>query len=507
MKKLGLKLGFMTLLALVTSCDGYMDFTEVDYSALLQEQTKQEFKEAFEAKYGAISPYQSWDFSTMEKQAVQTRAIGTIITEQVPGLNFGITPSVNSNDKANVINTKSVNSDLFSSIAQTLPDGKEQTGNRAVLSAPSTGFLIYPLTCQGGYTYDLYVKVGNNTPFKIFSKTWGKSDQAYVNGAYYGTKDEWVQTGWISGKVQKVVDTSKRCDMPGVYVEAPVGTDIQIYLTNISGNSDKTYKVGTGTGSAILVNCPTVPESISVNSTVTELLKNRLGDDYNIPGSSEIKFVGIEDTYDNKNQKVSGDKDYNDLTLVIVGATKVPVERKIENGAFTKKEEQGKRYMVEDLGTTDDFDFNDIVVDVFYRTEKTYKTTIVNGELTNTELTDSVTYQVARIAHLGGTLDWEFFIDGKSITKGYRSGIMNLDPNEEIKLSDVGAVWNPMTNNVSIKIKQKAKDETTNEWNGDNTILFPERGGIPLMIATDIEKPWMTERENINWGPFANIKK
>lgn len=73
-----------------------------------------------------------------------------------------------------------------------------------------------------------------------------------------------------------------------------------------------------------------------------------------------MMIVACEDT------NVSSDNDMNDVVFMVYGKPYVPGVETIEEGTpITKK--TTVRYMIEDLGATDDFDFNDIVIDVNHR--------------------------------------------------------------------------------------------------------------------------------------------
>ena len=70
----------------------------------------------------------------------------------------------------------------------------------------------------------------------------------------------------------------------------------------------------------------------------------------NIPEDSEVTVIGCED------KSKGSDRDFEDLVFIMYGPKVTHVD-KVEV-------RETKRYMMEDLGTTDDFDFNDVVVDV-----------------------------------------------------------------------------------------------------------------------------------------------
>ena len=145
-----------------------------------------------------------------------------------------------------------------------------------------------------------------------------------------------------------------------------------------------------------------------------------------------------------------------------------------------------KRYMIEDLGTTGDTDFNDIVVD--------FKD-------------DQLGHQTATIRAMGGTLDftlnvagtavWTKSVNGPTLTPAInKEDMVNTDPadtqfNRELATFSISG-WNPSDNNISVTVTYK--DETSKTGNTFYTIPFPEVGQVPMMFATDPSVLWMYER-------------
>ena len=145
-----------------------------------------------------------------------------------------------------------------------------------------------------------------------------------------------------------------------------------------------------------------------------------------------------------------------------------------------------KRYMIEDLGSTGDTDFNDVVVD--------FKD-------------DQLGHQTAIIRAMGGTLDftlnvagnavWTKSVNGPQLTPAVNvEDMANTDPadtefNKALATISISG-WNPDENNISVTVTYK--DETTKTGNTFYTIPFPEVGQVPMMIATDPSVLWMYER-------------
>lgn len=131
-----------------------------------------------------------------------------------------------------------------------------------------------------------------------------------------------------------------------------------------------------------------------------------------------------------------------------------------------------KRYLIEDLGALDDFDFNDIVVDV-------------------TEYWDEATQQrlqKAIVCAMGGTLDFTLTIGNTTWSKSgnnYDAATpYNADAgvnNKTASLCEFSVTgWDPAENNISVTVKKKDTDKSSD---GVFTITFPKAGDVPMIIA------------------------
>lgn len=127
-------------------------------------------------------------------------------------------------------------------------------------------------------------------------------------------------------------------------------------------------------------------------------------------GAPQALIVGCEDANGS-----GSDHDVNDVVFLIVGYPNVPT-------VVPTTEVIKKRYMCEDLGATDDFDFNDIVVDVTqtmeYALEYQPTSADIDGffnnevdqnaikqvEITNVAPQPGTKVQTAKISHVCGTL-------------------------------------------------------------------------------------------------------
>ena len=435
-------------------------------------QKKTTFENNFVAKYGQVAPTQSWDFST-NQQRLGTRGYSEVYTKIVNGLEFNPTYDVvEKNNKLYLENRKfGKNQAIYDNVIAKLPDNTPHQGAQATLVAPSNSFTIYPISAQGSWTHDLYVKVGNAAPVKVYSKTWTDYSQAYVNGdvisakawAVYKTERDW----WGNYIVDHYeYEATSSVEMKGLYIEAPIGTPIEIYLDNVKNGNTKKPSVGTSTGNVIYVDGKgAVPEGVEIREDAI------------------IKYVGIED------QANLGDKDYNDIVLAIVGNPDVPEEIKIENNEYQVPVSLTKRYMMEDLGSTDDFDFNDVVVDVTETTVYTHQVTIVNGVKTADEVTKTEKLPTAKavVRHLGGILPFQLTIGETTLPEMGSEATWKTNPDMEYEVKG----WDPDKNNVKVTVKATASQMYTNE--------FPTTGAFPMMFACDPSVKWYDERSQFDF--------
>ena len=144
-----------------------------------------------------------------------------------------------------------------------------------------------------------------------------------------------------------------------------------------------------------------------------------------------------------------------------------------------------KRYFVEDLGSKDDFDFNDIVFDVSQ---------------------DAAGKQKCIIRAMGGTLDFTLNIGQTSwtksedgVAKGYAVETMyNTQPTPEwdknLAEFDVTG-WNPENNNISVSVKSNVSSDVIIK------IPFPKTGEVPMIVAVKGFVNWQLERDPLpkNW--------
>lgn len=434
MKKITNLVASVSALLLITSCSHEADF---DSTAYVQ-QKKNEYAQNFVKKYGEIDPNQTWDFTSGATLSTTRAGAPQVYTQDLYGLDF----------------TKSQNIAIYNAIKTQLPDNVEKTGKKAVLIAPGNPFVIYPLTTQGSWKHTLYVKVGNQGTW-LHQKTWGNLNNPVRNGMTVG---------------YTLLGSPVIANMYGILINAPAGTRIEVYL-KIEGQKTA---VGTGTGNAIIVDAggakPEVPNGLK--------------------GYDDVKYIGIEDNIN------GGDKDYNDVVLAMLGYPNVPVEKPIvDNKTYTETTTLSKRYMVEDLGETDDFDFNDIVIDVEEETTTTHTVTLTDGEITSDVVSGTSKTQKAILRHRGGIYPFSVKI-GNSYTSDEFPGVLSDDPNEEITIPE--NAWDSEANNISLNVRDTNTGAVV-------IIPFAMKGEAPMMVAMDTSIEWMPERKAVSKSWFNPV--
>ena len=443
---------------------------------------KQTYAANFVAKYGEIKSDQSWDFSTGDRM-LATRGFTAIKTQVLDqGIDFGDVSNIQSvvkdsrwhHTEIQIPGNVEKNAQLLNAMVKALPEAKAKTGKPAVLVAPSNGFYIFPFFSGGCLTYDLMVKVGDEEPVKVFSKDWINFQT--INGM---PKDNVYADG---GTV----------NMKGVYIEAPVGTRVEVYIDNIfchtsaAGNAyEKPFPspAGTTNGRAIYVE---LDEEVMPELDGIELKENAV-----------VKYIGIEDIAEGRPNGMNSDSDFNDVVLAVVGNPDVPQEKVITQDRYEVKTCKTKRYMIEDLGATDDFDFNDVVVDVEDYTVEIHQVTRENGVIKTDEVIETTSApSQAIIRAMGGTIDFELTIGETKWVKSENNFDVktmyntqgDVDYNKELAVFEVkGYDYN--ANNVGIRVK------------GQDGLLFdikfPKAGEAPMIIAVDPSQQWMKERVSV----------
>lgn len=177
--------------------------------------------------------------------------------------------------------------------------------------------------------------------------------------------------------------------------------------------------------------------------------------DPSLAGKFYLGFDFSADNYDGQG-KVEADGYYNDWIIKLTPCNYV----------------KSHRIIAEDLGEIGDFDFNDVVFDVYFRDN--------NAVLT--------------LRAAGGTLPLYITANGKTYEVhelfGVETGVMvNTDSNGSQKPIAIITIENCNSlNQISIQVKQN---------DGEMITLSAEQGQAPGMICVDTDFEWPAERQNI----------
>ena len=423
-------------------------------------QQKSEYATNFEKKYGPIDPNQTWDFATMEPISYlpSTSPAGTRGTETSGEV------TLKSSGKMSIGNS------VVAWMHENMEAGKNnsQKGSPFISETDQRTFTIVPFY-QGcaSYYWELWMNVGGNE-LKIWTKN---KDLTY--------KDD--HGNWLSPTNKDGIPLSaEEIDAPTYTFEATPGQTMYFFLKVWTGG-DAAYTRG---------DAPSRISSLDRMMLALGGVQGLTG----VPEGSTVTVIGCED-----NSKSASDKDFEDLVFIMYGP---------EVQHFEEKEvRETKRYMMEDLGTTDDFDFNDVVVDVanVYKKKLEYGTN--NQLLRETEIPNS-RHQEAIVRAVGGTMNFTIEIGTNTITRWTKSptyvatDMLNTGwGNKSIHYSGDNSIlakfdienndWNPATNNIRVLVDG-------NGASGEVMVIeFPKKGAAPMMIAVPETQNWMTERSSV----------
>lgn len=439
-------------------------------SSALEDSAKESYEINFQKKYPNVDLNQSWDFSKKST----AYSLGNIAT-----------PSTRTRAVEGTWSKEDwyyVDNNTLDWMHEQLKEGENHTklGNPFYMTIPNNEFYIVPVY-QGAASavWNLHVVIGD-TDYLI----WGKSEDIEIKDktnqnwhkvwevktyewggdgvnweSLFNTDgtDRWTGIPGQGGERNKVTDVRAK---PRKFSGYPVGAEMYFYLEIRTGDAGR---------------CEPGTQQSSLNGMMLAL--QDVPRPEGIPADYETMIIGCEDA----NLSLS-DWDMNDVVFLVYGK-EVPKPIKIEEGTPIC-ESKTVRYMIEDLGATDDFDFNDIVVDVTEYTEKTPIYT--NGALTSWEY--GKPYQKANIRHLGGTLPFILTIGNTEYSAGGKDSFGD-SPNTEFDVTG----WTGLTgnHNISVKVKQNTNDGVY------YNVKFPKAGEVPMIIGVDPTQSWMTERQSV----------
>ena len=422
------------------------------------EKQKNDYATNFVKRYGEIDPNQTWDFATMAPisglPSTSTRAAGD-----------GGATSVSVIKQSS--GTMRIEKDVIDWMHEEFKAGANNSkkGSPFYLKTQEQTFTIVPFY-QGiaSYYWELWMNVGG-----VNVQVWSKNQDLTYKTSENGTSEAMTNNGVPAEAIE--------VNAPTYTYQATANQSLYFYL--------KIWKKGSKTTD----NPDVTTSSLDKKMLALEGALRPAG----VPIDNKVTIIGCEDATDN---------DYEDLVFLIYGKPTPPITP-VDETEITET----KRYMMEDLGTTDDFDFNDIVVDVQnVYTQKIYLQPTANGGWEESRRDDPVYKgQRAIVRAAGGVYDFTLKIGNTTWTKSqnlssgsmlntgaggsdiYWSGIQS-----ELAKFDVTG-WIPKDNNVSVTV--------AGQDNNGILIEFPEAGKAPMMIAVDGDIHWMTERSGVpsNW--------
>ena len=455
----------MLLVAMIaTSCSD----KDVFDATSIYNQKKSEFTSNFVKKYGEIDPNQTWDFSTGSH----------VYSLSLPKATRGATRAVTANpaDYLTTQNWYEVDQNTLSWMTTTLTNGVDHKnlGTPFYMVVPDNKFNIVPIfEGYADFVWTLHIVVddydGNGESLDI--SVWTKHQDIQKKT----TNDpDWANITEVTGNTQDATAVRAK--------------PIEINLTQFKGKKMYLYLENTENGQ------PRNPAS----SLAFKMLALNIPEESiptNIPSDYHKKIIACEDQV----LDIS-DNDFNDVVFMLYGYPEIPEVKVVEEPIY---DAFSKRYMIEDLGSTDDFDFNDVVVDVFDITSKTAVYEVDDNENKHfIEWKDETHEQYAIVRSLGGTLDITVQIGStiwtKSKSKYPVSQMVNtsagsIDYNAELdKFSITNKDWDPNTNNIAATVRGQGSGEVLN-------ITFPKKGEAPMIIGFDVNESrnWMVERQSI----------
>ena len=460
--------------------------------------TKAEYAANFVSKYPNIDLNQSWDFST------KASYYGFSSTSTMRGA------TMNRSEESDGVITQTdwyeVDNNTVNWMQEKLVESNDNRslGNPFYMSVPADEFTIVPIfQGQAGAKWDLHVVVGG-IDYKVWEKSQDLQIQDKCNKGWHDVKGHptynWGQELFWESLANTIGDDklspsddnwsgesnvvsairAKGYTFSGL----PVGQDMYFYLEiTQDGNeyddqgvmvnhvNDKGTKQSSVKGMMLALECP-APANLTGYETMIIGCEDSDIDSY----TSQI----VDGDGNVQTKKCGSDWDMNDVVFLVYGKS-VPKPVVIENGtSFDVR--TTVRYMVEDLGSTDDFDFNDIVIDV---TDIDIVTpTFTNGVLTSQQVTGH--RQEAIIRHLGGTLPFILKIGDTEYAAGGKE-TFKTSPNTVIPVTG----YDMDKHNISVRVQQQG---STGVY---NNVTFPKAGEAPMIIAVDQSQEWMSERQSV----------
>lgn len=443
-----------------------------DGGTAVEKSAKQTYAENFAKKYPNVDMSKGWDFSSKQSDF----RIGSVNKARTRAGEGGITAG----------SWYEVDNNTLAWMHEQLVEGQDnrKLGNPFYMTVPGNDFTIIPIyQGQAGAMWNLHVVVDG-----VDYLVWEKSNSEIQKGDIQikdGDSDEWhnLHGGgqswenwnslyntdgsdkWLDDGSQNLVTAVR--SIPYTFHDFRVGAEMYFYLdVTVSGS-------GEWGGSYHEINNVGAHES-SLKGQMLAL--QDVPRPANISEDNQVMIIGCEDA-----DLKDSDWDCNDVVFLVYGKT-VPQPIKIEEGDAIE-EVKTVRYMIEDLGSTDDFDFNDVVVDV--SEIRTISPTYTNGVVTSWN--EKGYRQEAVIRHLGGTLPFRLTVGNTQLEEMGGQATFQTSPNTVFEVTG----WNINSHNISVQVQQQGSNGVY------NNVTFPRAGEAPMIIAVDPSQNWMPERQSV----------
>ena len=437
--------------------EGKIAEKEAADAALKHQQLVAEFEANFVKTYGEIDPNQSWDLST----GISYFSLPNSATKSV-------TRAAGSYTRENSTDYYQFPDATIARMKEVFEEGRsanKDMGTPFYMTVPQNAFYIMPMYMgTSGGKFELWMHVDGMEDIKV----WSKWDDMQVKGT---ANSDWTNVKDFDSKnncLNAVAIQSKYYKFSGLPTKALMYFYLKI--TKKADGSPEDYNV--------------IGEKLSsMNDYMREYKFTANELPANLPGVTkpEVMIIGCEDA---SNLKMT-DTDYNDVVFMIFGEPYVPQTFEVTELETTYQ----KRYMIEDLGSSYDTDFNDLVVDVeeTYKQEKTVDT---HGVVSFSE--PVLQGQKATIRHLGGILPFVLKIGDTTFDEMGSEATFKKDVNIEKVITG----WDRINNNISITVRQSEGSQYA--WQ----VNFTQPGTVPMIIATDVTVPWSAECVSFDWKAY-----
>lgn len=426
----------------ITSCTADKNLYDPEQA---EKNVKAEYAANFVKKFGAVSATENWDRTAPSSFTLPIKSTKATRTAEADGN----APTITEGDFYGVEG---------GTLAWLNDNLEESVNNRSkgipfTLRMPGNSFTIVPIYVgQGGFHWDFHmVTVDTDNRVKYDQVVWSKGQPGTVQ-IKANADSNWTDLGYGTTIGAHAVQ-AKTFTVDNMEPGAIIYFYLKITFNN---NSDNWALTGAEQSSLaqMMVALDNVPRP------------------RNIDPKKDVMIIGCEDA-----DGVRSDWDMNDVVFLVYGNDRNPDIIDVEDVVETKS----ARYMIEDLGATDDFDFNDIVIDAQQQRNIRYK--IVNRQIVPEETVIGPWKQQATLKHLGGTLPYQVKIGDTTLPWNEPALGQDMDLTTEI------TGWDPYRHNISATVKGKN--------GGYVEIPFPKQGEVPMIIAMKPTKQWMSERSSI----------